>query len=84
MLVQELWVKKRKWDDPLMPGELLTAWQDWENELQYLDNIRLPHCYVSPAMDHTANKREVHIFCDASQRAYGSVGYLRTEDAWSA
>lgn len=80
VLVQQLWDKKREWDDPLLPGELLTAWQDWENELQYLDNIRLPRCYVSPAMDNAASKREVHIFCDASQRAYGSVGYLRTED----
>lgn len=80
VLVQQLWDKKREWDDPLLPGELLTAWQDWENELPYLDSIRLPRCYVNPAMDQATNKREVHIFCDASQRAYGSVGYLRTAD----
>ncbi|XP_035990493.1 uncharacterized protein LOC118562319 [Fundulus heteroclitus] len=81
VLVQQLWEKKREWDDPLLPDELLTAWQEWENELQYLDCISMPRCYVSPAMDHSAYKREVHIFCDASQRAYGSVGYLRTENA---
>ncbi|KAE8291494.1 hypothetical protein D5F01_LYC11102 [Larimichthys crocea] len=80
VLVQQLWDKKREWDDPLLPGELLMAWQEWENELQHLDNIRLPRCYVTPVMDHTATKREVHIFCDASQRAYGSVAYLRTGD----
>lgn len=80
VLVQQLWDKKREWDDPLLPSELLTAWQDWENELQYLDNIRLPR-YVSPAMDNAASKHEVHIFWDASQRAYGSVGYLRTADS---
>lgn len=74
-LVQQLWDEKREWDDLLLPGGLLTAWQDWENKLQYLDNIRLPRCYVSPAMDHAATKWEVHIFCDASQRTYGSVGY---------
>ncbi|KAJ8395308.1 hypothetical protein AAFF_G00032930 [Aldrovandia affinis] len=53
----------------------------WEDELPHLDDIRLPRCYVSLALDHAASKREVHIFCDASQWAYGSVGYLRTEDA---
>lgn len=81
VLVQQLWDKKREWDDPLLPGELLTAWQDWENELPHLDNIRLPRCYGTPAMDHAANQWEIHIFCDASQCAYGSVAYLRTEDA---
>lgn len=80
VLVQQLWEKKREWDDPLLPGDLLTAWQDWENELQHLDDIRLPRCYVSPALDHATSKREVHIFCDLSQRAYGSVTYLHTED----
>ncbi|KAJ8400031.1 hypothetical protein AAFF_G00400700 [Aldrovandia affinis] len=81
VLVQQLWDKKREWDDPLLPGDLLTAWKAWEDELPHLDDIRLPRCYVSLALDHAASKREVHIFCDASQWAYGSVGYLRTEDA---
>ncbi|KAJ8403170.1 hypothetical protein AAFF_G00353870 [Aldrovandia affinis] len=81
VLVQQLWDKKREWDDPLLPGDLLTAWKAWEDELPQLDDIRLPLCYVSLALDHAASKREVHIFCDASQWAYGSVGYLRTEDA---
>lgn len=80
VIVQQLWDKKWEWDHPLLPGELLTAWQDWENELPYLDSIRLPRCYVSPAMDQATNKQEVHVCCDTSQRAYGSVGYLCTED----
>lgn len=46
-----------------------------------MDDIRLPHCYVSPVMDHAASEREVHAFCDASQHVYGSVGYLRTEES---
>ncbi|KAJ8378756.1 hypothetical protein AAFF_G00236760 [Aldrovandia affinis] len=81
VLVQQLWDKKREWDDPLLPGDLLTAWKAWEDELPHLDDIRLPRCYVSLALDHAASKRQVHIFWDASQWAYGSVGYLRTEDA---
>lgn len=75
VLVQQLWDEKQEWDHSLLLGGLLTAWQYWENKLQYLDNIRLPRSYVSPAMDHAATKWEAHIYCDASQRAYGSVGY---------
>lgn len=32
-------------------------------------------------MDHTARKREVHVSCDATQRAYSSVGNLCTKDS---
>ncbi|XP_023666073.2 uncharacterized protein [Paramormyrops kingsleyae] len=80
IIVQQLWDKERGWDDPLLPKNLLNAWQAWEGELCHIDSICLPRCYVSPEMDHADTWRMVHIFCDASERAYGSVAYLRTED----
>ncbi|XP_023811839.1 uncharacterized protein LOC110015208 [Oryzias latipes] len=80
VLVQQLWGKNREWDDPLLPGELLSTWIEWEEELQQLENISLRRCYSSPEMDKADSQRELHIFCDASQQAYGSVAYLRTQD----
>ncbi|XP_027861387.1 uncharacterized protein LOC114137071 [Xiphophorus couchianus] len=80
VLVQRLWDRKREWDDPLLPSDLLSAWREWEEELQHLDNISLQRCYVSPELDKPDSQHEVHIFCDGSQQAYGSVAYLRTED----
>lgn len=79
IVVQLLWDKKRDWDDPSLPQELLDRWKEWENELPSLKSIRLPRCYTSPDMDSPSHQREVHVFCDASERAYGSVAYLRTE-----
>lgn len=81
MIVQRLWDKHRDWDDPLLPTDLLQEWGTWKEELQHMGKISLPRCYGSSAMDTPACSRDIHVFCDASERAYGSVAYLRMEDA---
>lgn len=80
ILVQRLWDKKRDWDDPHLPEDLLQTWRLWEAELSHLGKISLPRCYTSAAMDQADSKRDLHVFCDASEQAYGSVVYLRTEN----
>ncbi|KAK7938318.1 hypothetical protein WMY93_001644 [Mugilogobius chulae] len=79
IIVQRLWDKKRGWDDPNLPEELLQAWRLWEEELPHLSQITLPRCYTSHATDCSNSSRTIHVFCDASERAYGSVAYLRTD-----
>ncbi|KAK7880770.1 hypothetical protein WMY93_032583 [Mugilogobius chulae] len=51
IIVQRLWDKKRGWDDPNLPEELLQAWRLWEEELPHLSQITLPRCYTSHATD---------------------------------
>ena len=79
MLVRRLWEKQRDWDDPLLPQDLLQAWKDWEGELQYLPQVTLSRAYA-PVEVESSVTREVHVFCDASEQAYGSVAYMRTVD----
>ncbi|XP_030609347.1 uncharacterized protein LOC115796997 [Archocentrus centrarchus] len=79
VLVQRLWDKHRDWDDPSLPDDVLQPWLAWEEELQDLSQISLPRCYVSPGMDSPRCHRDLHIFADASEKAYGSVAYLRAE-----
>ncbi|KAI7814087.1 hypothetical protein IRJ41_007891 [Triplophysa rosa] len=79
IIVQLLWDRKRGWDDPCLPTELLAAWQQWESELPQLSQISQPRCYSS-SIQHAIKSRSVHVFCDASERAYGSVAYMSTED----
>lgn len=79
MIVQQLWGKKRDWDDLQLPKDLLQSWRRWESELPDLQQIALPRCYSSQDMASLTSARDIHVFCDASERAYGSVAYLRTE-----
>lgn len=80
ILVQRLWDKQRAWDDPDLPAELLRSWREWEAELPTLASISLPCCVTSSGIDHSHNTKQIHIFCDASEQAYGSVAFLRSED----
>lgn len=80
VLVQCLWNKKRDWDDPQLPDDLLHSWRLWEAELEHLPKVTLPRCYSSDDMDHPCSVRDIHVFSDASEQAYGAVAYLRTEN----
>ncbi|XP_056324239.1 uncharacterized protein LOC130237344 [Danio aesculapii] len=79
VLIQRLWDKSRDWDDPKLPNDLQQAWCTWEEELQNIERIVIPRCYTSPPLDAETCVRDIHIFCDASESAYGSVAYLRTQ-----
>ncbi|KAE8293636.1 hypothetical protein D5F01_LYC08748 [Larimichthys crocea] len=73
VLVQRLWNKKRDWDDPQLPDDLLHSWRLWEAELEHLPKVTLPRCYSSENMDHPYSVRDIHVFSDASEQAYGAV-----------
>lgn len=80
ILVQHLWDKHRGWYDPLLPQELLQQWKTWEEELQVLPQITLPRPYLPKEVNICGLRREMHIFCNASEEAYGSVAYLWSTD----
>ncbi|XP_065099626.1 uncharacterized protein [Paramisgurnus dabryanus] len=80
IIVQRLWDKRRDWDDPQLPDDLLDMWSAWEKELSALEEITLPRCYFSSQMDQPSCRHEIHVFCDASEQAYGSVAYLQTKN----
>ncbi|CAI5660547.1 uncharacterized protein LOC106097744 [Oreochromis niloticus] len=78
MLVRRLWDQQRGWDDPQLPPELLQQWETWEEELPFLAQILLPRPYLPKHITESVSEREIHIFCDASEQAYGAVAYMRT------
>lgn len=80
LIIRQLWDKKRGWDDSNLPAELLQAWSSWEAELESLPFLTFPRAYVPADANLEGATREVHIFADASEQAYGAVAYMRTED----
>nr|XP_054592608.1 uncharacterized protein LOC107395320 [Nothobranchius furzeri]XP_054592609.1 uncharacterized protein LOC107395320 [Nothobranchius furzeri] len=75
LIVQALWSTERGWDEPI-EGNLLQSWLEWEGELSHLQHVIIPRCYAPPHNSSNVTY-EAHVFCDASEKAYGAVAYLR-------
>ena len=78
---QDLWKTLRSWDAPIEPGDIRDKWLAWQCELPDLEQVRFSRYYLPPGTDPSTSTHTLHIFCDASEGIYGSVAYLRTEDA---
>ena len=72
MLMKEAWRLKTDWDSPL-PMSFLTDWQEIQLVLSRVELIKFPRS--------VANEEgcTLHIFCDASQHAYGACAYVVSE-----
>ncbi|XP_074659583.1 uncharacterized protein LOC141912256 [Tubulanus polymorphus] len=73
-LIQDIWRSGFEWDEDIS-GDLLVTWDEWQNELKLLHELKIPrhHELFSPSVSNV----RLHLFSDASERAFGSVAYLR-------
>jgi hypothetical protein len=70
-------VRQRKgWDDPL-EDEVENQWREWQKTLPRLENFSIKRCLMSSAKMSDVKGASLHIFCDASEAAYGVVAYLQ-------
>ncbi len=74
MMLQRACKISPEWDAPL-PPEIIKDWTEWTKSLSAINGLRIPRCYVKE--DYTAV--DLLMFSDASERAYGAIGYLRFE-----
>ncbi|XP_044029984.1 uncharacterized protein LOC122865519 [Siniperca chuatsi] len=79
VLIQQLWSKRRDWNDPDLPLELQDTWSTWECKLDHLSTISIPCCYLSAPVDDADLEYDLHVFCDTSEWAYGAVAYLAVQ-----
>ena len=74
ILIQSFWELKISWDDEL-PGDLNSAFRQWESELLKLNQIKVTRLML--ASDDIPGVCELVAFADASEKAYGCIVYLR-------
>lgn len=72
LLLQTIWEKYYEWDE-LLAGDVANSFQKWQTELETLREFDFPRC-LSPSNEAT---NELHIFADASPKAFGVVAYVR-------
>lgn len=70
---QQLWTLKLHWDAAI-PMELHTQWVNFRKGLNSLNIVKLAR-HVGTA---GAKSVQLHAFCDASEKAYGAVIYVRS------
>nr|XP_049466703.1 uncharacterized protein LOC120961367 [Anopheles coluzzii] len=75
MLMQELWLLKSGWDEPV-PNHICKKWKAIQSDWKTLSEYRTNRYALLP--DATV---EFHTFTDASEAAYGACVYARCENA---
>lgn len=80
VIIQDLGKHNLRWDDLIEPLPLREKWLAWVAELPALPQLQFVRAYTPASADSSSALRELHVFSDASERAYGSVAYLHTTD----
>jgi hypothetical protein len=73
ILFQETWCRGLQWEE-ILPHDLAVRWHVWTNSLPLLSGIHVPRWMGTS----TGHDTQIHVFCDASEKAYGAVLYLRS------
>ncbi|XP_055699993.1 uncharacterized protein LOC129799799 [Phlebotomus papatasi] len=74
LILQDAHKTKCEWDS-VLPDDLIRRWTNYVINLQHLGEILIPR-WVSDSL--SPSSTELHVFSDASQRAYGVCIYLVT------
>ena len=74
-LLQDLCRREIGWDDNI-PSDEAVRWNKWLKGLLELTELTIDRCLSPPGFGDVM-RTELHHFCDASEKGYGAVSYLR-------
>jgi hypothetical protein len=75
LLVQDLWRKQFEWDAQL-PADIMHSWEDLAGDLNIAMTTKFQRQYFPEGSPLQPDETTLHVFVDASARAYGAVAYL--------
>ena len=76
LMMQKLWTLNDDWDD-LIPIELENEWKIHTTQFEELKSFQVQRHVLDPE----AKNVDMHVFCDASEEAYGSCVYLVSQNS---
>lgn len=74
-ILREISSDVAEWD-ALLPKGKRDKWRQWKDSLECLQKLKIPRMYTSIPLSE-AQRKEIHVFCDASTKAVGAVAYLK-------
>ena len=74
IILQSLWVQKLDWDEEVGEESKL-EWSSWLDGVRKVDKLRIARQYT--LQDKPIEYIQLHVFCDASEAAYGCAAYVR-------
>ena len=78
MLLQRLWKDSIDWDTPLNT-DFVAEWKCLSNDISKAAMISVPRCIFNENIKNSTV--DIHMFGDASSKAYGTAAYIRYGDA---
>lgn len=76
ILMQSLWLLNLGWDERV-PQDVFTTWASYCEQLPLLEKVIIDRKIVSN--DYAS--LQIHGFCDASEKAFGTCIYIRSTDS---
>lgn len=80
LVLQNACRQKLGWDERIAEADT-ECWTSWLASLPELSKVSIERCLEPMTLDKHSTRTELHIFSDASEKAYGSAAYLKVCDA---